>query len=77
MKILIIESFVFSIFVNIEKRKYIAIEKLIIVYNIAIQYTLTISKEARKEIVEKLQLIQKQLFCYIINIYKTISIKTL
>jgi len=36
MKILIIESFVFSIFVNIEKRKYIAIEKLIIVYNIAI-----------------------------------------
>ena len=34
-KIIIIESFVFNILINTRKRKYIIIEKLIIVYDIA------------------------------------------
>jgi len=34
-KIIIIKSFVFNILINTRKRKYIIIEKLIIVYNIA------------------------------------------
>lgn len=73
----IIESSIFGTLLDASKRKYIAIKKPIIAYDVVAWYTPSIIKSSRKGVILKLRLIQGRTLRRITSAYKATFTKVL
>ena len=72
-----IKNLIWSISFAVNKQKYIVIEKLMLIHEIVVWYTLFEIKDSRKEIIFKLKIIQKKALRRFVDVYKIIATKTL